>query len=451
MKQHEPSPPGRLGALNRRSLLTGLGLFSAGAAAGELVPRMVRSVVPRLSSEKEDWTNHAFIQDPVMNDQFRWHLSQMLHGAADLGECLSTAQQIQPGDEEGWLQAWLHTAQRVQGQAEESLKRNKRVSAASAFERAANYYRAALIHYSFGTDARVREICDKSVKCLNLAHSLSGYPAMPVQIPYEGTALPGYFFRSPTAAAQAPLLILHQGRDAWPEDTKWVYDGAIRRGIHCLIFHGPGQGLPLRLQGLAFRPDWEKVITPVVDFALGISGVDPARLALMGLSFGGFLAPRAMAFEKRIKICIANPGVLNWAQAIYEQFSSIPGVLPLYGRSPGAFNEAVAALARAWPTAGWWFRDAAAKHGVTTPADLFKVLAEFNNEPFVDRITCQMLIMDGTGEVFSAGQARKLFDALRGPKEFMLFDETSAAHLHCQNAALAHAGERLFDWLDERL
>jgi dipeptidyl aminopeptidase/acylaminoacyl peptidase len=61
----------------------------------------------------------------------------------------------------------------------------------------------------------------------------------------------------------------------------------------------------------------------VVDFALGLPGMDPARLALMGLSFGGFLAPRAMAFEKRIKRCITNPGVLNWGQAMHGHFSSI--------------------------------------------------------------------------------------------------------------------------------
>jgi hypothetical protein len=449
--KHETAQPERPGLVNRRRLLAGLGLLSAGAVAGELVPAVVRSAGPRLSSGQDDWTEHAFIDEPVMNDQFRWHLSQMLHGAADLGECLSTAKRIQPGSEESWLAEWLVTAERVRAQADESLKRNKRISAASAYERAANYYRAALIHYSGATDDRIREICGKSVSCLNLAHELSGYPAVPVQIPYEGTTLPGYFVRSPVAAPEAPLLILHQGRDAWPEDTKWVYDGAIRRGIHCLIFHGPGQGLALRLRGLTFRPDWEKVITPVVDFALELPGVDPARLALMGLSFGGFLAPRAMAFEKRIKLCIANPGVLNWGQAMHEHFASIPGMLPLYSGSAEAFNEAVGALTRLWPTAQWWFRDASAKHGASTPAGLFKALAEFNNEPFVDRITCQMLIMDGTGEVFSAGQGRKLFDALRSPKEYMLFDEPSTAHLHCQNAALAHASERLFNWLDERL
>ena len=77
---------------------------------------------------------------------------------------------------------------------------------------------------------------------------------------------------------------------------------AMQRGYHCLQFAGPGQGTAIRLQGLPFRPDWEKVVTPVVDFAVGLPGVDPERIALMGLSMGGALAPRAAAFEKRIKV-----------------------------------------------------------------------------------------------------------------------------------------------------
>jgi hypothetical protein len=40
--------------------------------------------------------------------------------------------------------------------------------------------------------------------------------------------------------------------------------------------------------------------------------VDPKRIALTGISFGGYLAPRAAAFEKRIKACIANSGIYDF-------------------------------------------------------------------------------------------------------------------------------------------
>jgi pimeloyl-ACP methyl ester carboxylesterase len=290
----------------------------------------------------------------------------------------------------------------------------------------------------------------QSVACFDRALELLAVPARPVRIPYEDTTLPGYFFPSPVARGEAPVLILHQGRDAWPEETMWAVEGAVRRGYHSLIFHGPGQGMALREQGLTFRPDWEKVITPVVDFALGLPGVEPEAIILMGLSMGGALAPRAVAFEKRIKICIANPGVLNWAGAIYEHFEGY-GLLELLEVSPGAFNTAVEGLARAWPTAEWWFKDAAWKHGATSPAELFAKLEDYNNETIVDRISCQMLVMDGTAEEFSPGQAKKLYDDLQCPKDYMLFTEEDTGLVHCQAGAPSVASQRMFDWLDEHI
>jgi pimeloyl-ACP methyl ester carboxylesterase len=57
-----------------------------------------------------------------------------------------------------------------------------------------------------------------------------------------------------------------------------------------------------------YRPDWEAVVTPVVDFAAGRAEVDPDRMVIIGRSFGGYLAPRAAAFEHRLAALIADPG-----------------------------------------------------------------------------------------------------------------------------------------------
>jgi alpha-beta hydrolase superfamily lysophospholipase len=92
-----------------------------------------------------------------------------------------------------------------------------------------------------------------------------------------------------------------------------VGEAARRHGWNCLIFEGPGQGSALRLNKLPFRYDWEAVVTPVVDFALNLRGVDPERIALLGMSMGGYLAPRAAAFEHRIAACVAYDGVFQMA------------------------------------------------------------------------------------------------------------------------------------------
>ena len=442
-------------AITRCQMLKGVGLCAGGALLGSGLT--LASTRPQVGGEllqgalsERPWYELAIIGEPIMDNQLLWYLSHVGQGMADVSECLDTASRIDAADENSWPKEWLETAERVRGVAENSLAKGHERSAGEAYLRAANYYRAALIHHPEPEDPGVVGAGRQSVACFDKAIELLFIPAWPVKISYESTTLPGYFFRSPTAPEKAPVLVVHQGRDAWPEETMWAADGAIKRGYHCLLFHGPGQGMAIREQGLTFRPDWEKVVTPVVDFVLEMQEVDPEGIILLGLSMGGALAPRAAAFEKRIKICVANPGVLNWGEAMYEHFEGY-GLPKLLEASPQAFNVATEALMKAWPTARWWFADAAWKHGATSPADLMTKLKDFNNEGVVDRITCQMLVVDGAAEEFTRGQARKLYDALKSPKDYMLFTEQDTGLVHCQTGALSVASQRMFDWLDEHI
>ena len=95
-----------------------------------------------------------------------------------------------------------------------------------------------------------------------------------VAIPYENITLEGYFFSVDESRAPRPLLILNNGSDG-PVSAMWELGGAggVARGYNCLTFDGPGQNAALIRQGLYFRPDWEAVITPVVDYALSRSDV----------------------------------------------------------------------------------------------------------------------------------------------------------------------------------
>jgi pimeloyl-ACP methyl ester carboxylesterase len=82
---------------------------------------------------------------------------------------------------------------------------------------------------------------------------------------------------------------------------------AADRGWNCLVFEGPGQWGPVFDQPpLLLRPDWEKPVTAVADYAETRPEIDTQRLALIGYSLGGYLAPRAAAMEPRIRACIAS-------------------------------------------------------------------------------------------------------------------------------------------------
>lgn len=72
-----------------------------------------------------------------------------------------------------------------------------------------------------------------------------------------------------------------------------------------------------------FRFDWEKVVTPVIDFLLNNKekyNVDIERIALMGMSQGGYLAARAAAFEHRLSACILYNGVYDGKESLESSF-----------------------------------------------------------------------------------------------------------------------------------
>ena len=126
-----------------------------------------------------------------------------------------------------------------------------------------------------------------------------------------------------------PTLLIHGGYDLTGEEQYYeTVPDALERGYNCLVFEGPGQGSMIRCQNLPFRPDWENVVTPVVDYALTRIEIDPKRIILIGKSLGGMLAPRAAAFEHRLAACIAVDGVFSflptqYAQIIKEAASSL--------------------------------------------------------------------------------------------------------------------------------
>ncbi len=381
------------------------------------------------------WSEVKFFDQIMMDALMKYVFGLVYCRMADFGEVMDAIGHMHSADEDGWADAWIAAGKRLEKRAASAEERKKLYSAGEEYLRASSYYRIGLMYFSKPEDHRMKEYARRSHGCYEKYLKLSGYPGEYVRIPYEGTYLPGHFYRSPSAGEKTPLLILTPGRDTWGEDTRWVYDAALKRGIHCLVYDGPGQGFALRLQGLPFRPDWENVVTPVVDFACTLPGIDTDRIGIMGISFGGFLIPRAVAFEKRIKLCITDPGSLDWGSGISENLGKM-GKMPKF-----MIPDSVATM----------IADYAWKQGVGNDVDaVVQELKKYNNTDIIDKITCKMLVLDGTAEI-TYGEAKKLYDALKCPKEYLLFDEETTAQCHSQMGGYGIASEVLADWLEENL
>jgi alpha-beta hydrolase superfamily lysophospholipase len=137
-------------------------------------------------------------------------------------------------------------------------------------------------------DPDVRLLSARSRETFAQAASLLDSPAVPVSIPYEGTTLPGYIFAVDDSGVARPTVIYNNGYDSTLEEAYFaVGAAALSRGYNVLAFDGPGQGATLREQSLVFRPDWEKVISPVIDFALTRPEIDPEAIALLATAWAG--------------------------------------------------------------------------------------------------------------------------------------------------------------------
>ena len=139
--------------------------------------------------------------------------------------------------------------------------------------------------------------------------TLLPYPPEILDISYGTTTLPGYFFPVVADGRPRPTVILLGGYDGTAEEL-YFFNGAaaLARGYNVLAFDGPGQGAALLQQGLVLRPDFENVLTPVLDYLGSRGDVDPGRVGLIGLSLGAHLAPRAVSAEHRIAACVADCG-----------------------------------------------------------------------------------------------------------------------------------------------
>jgi pimeloyl-ACP methyl ester carboxylesterase len=392
-------------------------------------------------------------KDPVFDGQLLRALSHVYYGGADVGECMSTAARIREGDPSSWHDEWSTTAQRLYSSAEQSLKQGRTQSACEAWLRASNYFRTAYIFImSMPLDPRVPRAFDLQADAFRKAAALFSPPVEQIEIPYEGSSLPGYFYRANADGRPSRTLILTGGYDSTAEELYFFSAAAaIRRGYNCICFDGPGQGAALIKQQLYFRPDWENVIRPVVGYLISRSDVDTDRIALMGLSFGGYLAPRAASGEPRLAALIADPGQFSLFEAAKDR---VPGFLRagLTGQSP----LATAILRRIFrsmlrhPTRGWVLRRGMLVHNASTPLDYLHMTRDYSLEGLAGRISCPTLVCTAENDDIAA-YARQLFDALTCEKQFLTFTNAEGAGEHCEDGNRSLFHQRAFDWLDDVL
>jgi pimeloyl-ACP methyl ester carboxylesterase len=395
-----------------------------------------------------------FPRDPQFWYETQRILGHTAYGGADTGEVLSTAQRIVSGDYDSWYEEWLGTADRVSAEAEHSLERGYLISARDGLLRASTYYRSAEFFLHGEGGPRVAQSYSRQVECFRAAAALFEQPVEPVEIPFEHTTLRGYFYRG-GGVGELPTVIMHNGFDGSAEEMHFF--GAVaaqERGYNVVTFDGPGQPAARHRDGLVFRPDWETVIGPVLDWLSGHAEVDQAQVSIFGASMGGYLAARAAAFEPRIAALIAMDGVYDLGEISVAKIPAPRAVVEqmLRAKSAPEVDAAIEAAMSSDATARWGVTHGMFAMGVDTPRAFLASYLDYTlADGIAEQISCPTLICEGEDDGFFAGQPQEVYDHLTCQKLLLRFTDAEGAGAHCQSGAQRLAFARIFDWLDETL
>ncbi len=379
-----------------------------------------------------------YFQDEKMDYVFgSLILGATVNHGCEIGEAFYTASKIKDGDAASWQAQWIKTARLVEARGEKSLAGGHTVSARDQLQRASYYYHTALVSMP-SDDRRFKETALKSRALLKKAGKLLSPQLEYIEIPFEGTVLPGYFRKAALGKAPAKTLIFIGGAETYAEDHFfYIAPQTFDRGYNFLSVEIPGQGL-LPLEGKFFRPDMAAPIKKIVDYALSRPDVDPQRLAIYGYSSGGGFAPMAAEKDDRIKAVIMNNAVMDAGAGVSKM--DVAKVTPDVTRTWSSFkvrlNEAIA----------WRFG--------LEKNDLPGLVAANRALRFDPaKLAMPALILVASGEYQSPEIKRQndlCFQLLPNTRKKMVItpvEEGASNHCIMENRSLM--SQELFDWLDE--
>jgi dienelactone hydrolase len=391
------------------------------------------------------------IDDDDFDGQFGRTLAAAMFGTADVGEALATAARITPGDLGSWHDEWTVTAVSAEAEAEAALAGGHHLSAAQAGLRASEYHRQAFFYVR--DDLASPVLADGYRRHRDTFRAAAGrlpFPVEAVAIPCLGTTLNGYLARPDDAGTPRPTVVLPAGYDSTAESGYLSWGpAALEHGCNLLTFEGPGQGGVLYERGLTFRPDFEAVLTPTVDWLVAQPGVDPGALILFGRSFAGYLAPRGAAFEPRLAGLVCDPVQLDFGAAFRGRFGD---EIVDRAMADDATLDGDLAFLLEDPRRRNFFASRMVTHGVDTLSGYIREICRFTAADVASQISCPALLLDAEGDPVGSGQVDQLAAALDPARTTVhRFTAAEGAGGHCEGTGQRRVERVVHDWIDETL
>ncbi|GAA4879533.1 alpha/beta hydrolase family protein [Actinomycetospora straminea] len=396
-----------------------------------------------------------FFADPDFDFEFRDALGAAAYGVGDVGLWLATAARIVDGDRESWFTAWSDRGRELAALAEASATDPADLATAAWAYLAASSAWSRAMGAIDGlppdrADAALLPTFRESRRCWEAMIDASSGRHVRLEVPYEDTTLPAWLLRPDASGTPRPTLVMTNGSDGaltglWSAGAA----EALAHGWNAVVYDGPGQQSLLFERGIPFRPDWEAVLTPVVDALVARADVDPAALTAYGISQAGYWLPRALSAEHRFVAAVADPGVVDVSTSWMGHLP--PPMTALLDAGDKATFDRYMAEVGGDPAAAREFAFRARPYGVDDPYDLFTAVRTYQLRDVAADIRTPLLITSPDDEQFWPGQSDELADLLTSPREVLRFTRADGANLHCQPLGRRLTATRMIGWLDARI
>lgn len=375
--------------------------------------------------------------EPFPNN-YVWNLSVnialALGGAIGEIECANeqirkVAREGADAGTEAFFKAWGAMADRLVALGEEAEAAGHKLSASEKYLRAAIYYMSAERMQSRDYAPRVR-MYQTMLETMARGVSTGALDWTRVEIPFGNSSFPGIYIPG-IGRGPRPTIVFCNGLDS----TKEMIALALRktfakRGVAVLGIDQPGTGEALRLRGLHAIPQCERWAAAALDHLSGLEDVDASRFGIIGWSLGGFYAPRAACYEKRLKLCVAWGANHNWGEVQRRR-------LEREGENP---------VPHYWDHVMWVW-------GKKSMDEFMALMPEVSLAGHLQHLNAPFLVAHGSKDrQISVDYAHQSYDeAVNSPKrELKIFGEREGGVEHSSADNMEPARSYIADWVVDR-
>ncbi len=268
-----------------------------------------------------------------------------------------------------------------------------------------------------------------------------------ISVSYEGVELP--IMHAKAVGKRKDIILLHGGNDSYFEELFFPMLYLSENGYEVYLFEGPGQGGVVRLQNKHFTYKWEKPVKAILDY-LQLDDV-----TIIGASLGGMLAPRAAAFDKRIKRVIAWSIFPNFLEVLIgtqpKHLQNIVKFLLKIKCSP-IINFVLNKKAKKDELIKWGLKHGMYAYEAKSP---YEYLVKMNNYQVInigDKIDQDMLIIGASKDHFinykTIGEEINSLENVRS-LTVRIFTEKENAAAHCNVGNCKLVFDTMMNWIEK--